>query len=93
MKTDHVPALVMLIAGAVYCLMRIRYNVELIQFLTQLLTILIVFWVAGGVLKIVLDKTMNVMADETVTEHIEEIEKSEENAEETIENIEAEELH
>ena len=89
MKTDSVPALVMLIAGAVYCLMRIRYAVPLMQFLTQLLIVLIIFWIMGGVLKIVFNETMN-MADKTVEEDVENLE---EYAEETIENIEAEKLH
>ena len=89
MKTDHVPALVMLIAGTVYCLMRIRYVVPLTQFLTQLLIVLIIFWIMGGILKIVFNETIK-MADETVEESTENLE---EYAEETIENIEAEKLH
>ena len=85
MKTDHVPALVMLVAGAVYCLMRIRYTVPLIQFLTQLLIVLIVFWIMGGVLKIVFNETLKIVEEPSE----EDAENLEENAEGTIENIEA----
>lgn len=58
MKTNHVPATVMLFAGAMYCLFGIVNKVKLMDFLTQLLLILIVFWVLGGIIKIVLDKFM-----------------------------------
>ena len=58
MKTKDVPAIVMLLAGGVYCLCGIIYNIPLMEFLVHLLTILLIFWVFGGVVKIVLDRFM-----------------------------------
>ena len=58
MKTKDVPAIVMLLAGLVYCLFGILYNIPLTEFLVQLLVILLIFWVFGGILKMVLDHFM-----------------------------------
>ena len=58
MKTKDVPAIVMLLAGGVYCLFGILYKIPLTEFLVQLLVILLIFWVFGGILKMVLDHFM-----------------------------------
>jgi len=64
MKTKYVPAMVMLLAGAVYCLIGIRDKVPFWDFTIQLLIILLVFYILGGILKIVLDKFIGELADE-----------------------------
>lgn len=56
MKTKDVPAIVMLLAGGVYCLFGILYTIPLMEFLTNLLIILIVFWIFGGIVRMVLDR-------------------------------------
>ena len=61
MKTDNVPALVMLSAGALYCLIGIRNGIEFTQFMTQLLMVLIIFLIIGSILRAVLDKSMDVI--------------------------------
>lgn len=58
MKTKDVPAIVMLLAGGVYCLFGILYKIPLTEFLMQLLAILLIFWMFGGILKMVLDHFM-----------------------------------
>ena len=58
MKTKDVPAIIMLLAGGVYCLFGILYKIPLMDFLIQLLTILLIFWVFGGIVKMVLDHFM-----------------------------------
>ena len=63
MKTKDVPAIVMLLAGGVYCVIGIRYQIPLMQFTLQLLAVLIMFWIFGGIVRMVLDKFMVVMAD------------------------------
>lgn len=89
MKTDNVPALVMLIAGVVYCLIGICCGIELTCFLSQLLIVLIVFLIIGNILKAVFDKTMSIEEPETIEENTElSMEESEELIED-IENIEA----
>lgn len=89
MKTNYVPAIVMLSAGFVNCLISFRNGLELYDFTKQLLIVLIIFWIIGCVIKLVLDKTMVIMADPE-EEPTEEEQSNEEikKTEETIENIE-----
>lgn len=65
MKTNYIPAVVMLLAGAVYCLFGIRAGISLMDFTVQLLIVLFVFYVLGGIIKIVLDKFMGEIEDKT----------------------------
>lgn len=89
MKTDNVPALVMLIAGVVYCLIGICNGIELTCFLSQLFIVLIVFLIIGNILKAVFDKTMIIEGPEIIEEDVEmDVEESEELIE-NMENIEA----
>ena len=78
MKTKDVPAIVMLLAGGVYCLFGILYKIPLLEFCIHLLTVLILFWILGGIIRMVLDHFMG------------EIEVKEE--EEDSENSEGEEV-
>ncbi len=56
MNTKNVPVLIMLLAGLVACLVMIRSGVSNRTFLTTLLLVLICFYIAGFVVKYVLDK-------------------------------------
>lgn len=58
MKTKDVPAIIMLLAGGVYCLFGILYKIPLVEFLMHLLIILLIFWIFGGIVKMVLDRFM-----------------------------------
>ena len=44
MKTNYVPAIVMLLAGAVYCLCGLMSGTPLFEFTVQLLIVLLVFY-------------------------------------------------
>lgn len=81
MKTNYVPAIVMLMAGGVYCLLGIFYQIPLGEFLIQLLTVLIIFWIIGGIIKMVLDKFMGEIEEKSEGESEEESEENEENSE------------
>lgn len=63
MKTKDVPAVVMLLAGGVYCVMGISHQTPLWEFTLYLLPVLIIFWMIGGILRMILDKYMVEMAD------------------------------
>jgi large-conductance mechanosensitive channel len=63
MKTNHIPAIIMLSAGFIVCICNIRKSVSLFEFTRQLLIVLVVFLIIGFVVKLILDKVMNVMAD------------------------------
>ncbi len=58
MKTNYIPAIVMLLAGAVYCLFGLKTQVPLLDFTVQLLIVLLVFYVLGGIIRMVLDRFM-----------------------------------
>ena len=58
MKTKEIPAIIMLIAGGLYCLLGIVYQVSLMDFCVQLLIVLVVFWMLGGIVRMVLDHFM-----------------------------------
>ena len=85
MKTKDVPALVMLLAGCVYCILGILYKIPLMDFTVQLLIVLLIFWVFGGIVKMVLDRYMG----EIVVESEEESEETD--GEESDEDAEGEE--
>ncbi len=88
MKTKDIPAMVMLLAGGVYCLIGIRYQIPLMDFSVQLLIVLLVFWMIGGIVRIVLDKFMGEIEDKTKAEETEDAE--EKDAEGENENSEEE---
>ncbi len=79
MKTNYVSAIVMLLAGGVYCLFGIYYQIPLMDFCVQLLVVLIIFWMIGGIIRMVLDRFMGEIEDKTKKDE----EESEENEEET----------
>ena len=99
MKTKDIPAIVMLLAGAVYCLIGIRYQIPLMDFLVQLLIILLIFWIIGGIVRMFLDRFMGEIEDKSRSEEDEETEEtdaddenaeSEEEIEEQVEDSEEE---
>ena len=84
MKTKEIPAIVMLLAGGVYCLLGIYYQIPLMEFSVQLLIVLLIFWIFGGIVRMFLDKNMGEIEDKAKEEE-EETEEgaSEEDSEET----------
>ena len=68
MKTKSVPAIVMLSAGFVACVAGICAHMEVADFMKMLLIVLIVFYLLGGVVKIVLDRNFAGMNDEETTD-------------------------
>ena len=97
MKTKSVPAIVMLSAGFVACVAGICAHMEVADFMKMLLIVLIVFYLLGGVVKIVLDRNFAGMNDEETTDGTlsqeEEDPEAEENetASEETENADAKE--
>lgn len=85
MKTNYVSAIVMLLAGGVYCLFGIYYQIPLIDFCIQLLIVLIIFWMIGGIIRMVLDRFMGEIGDKK-----KEDEESEEDEEESSDESEEE---
>lgn len=63
MKTDNVPALVMLSAGFVDCVIAIKTHQTLWTFTRQLLLVLVIFLILGSIIKMVLDRNLKEMDD------------------------------
>lgn len=91
MKTKPIPAIVMLVAGFVTCIMSIRYHLELKEFTKTLLLVLIVFYLLGIVVKIILDKNFPQMSKEEQEETTEEEKTQEGQEQETAEPSDEEE--
>ena len=78
MKTKQVPAIVMLTAGFVTCVISIMQHMEFGRFLKILLLVLICFYILGCVVKVILDKNFAPMQEEE--EEQEQTEEGEETA-------------
>ena len=91
MKTNYVPAIVMLLAGAVYCLCGLMSETSLLDFTVQLLIVLLVFYVLGGIIRIVLDKFMGEVGIKEQEKSVEEASKEEEEKQAESEKISEEE--
>lgn len=60
MKTKTIPVILMLVAGAMACVLGFVYRYEKTQFFTMVLTVLIVFYMLGCIVKIIIDKNFPV---------------------------------
>ena len=56
MKTKTIPVILMLVAGAMACVLGFVYRYETTQFFTMVFTVLIVFYMLGCIVKIIIDK-------------------------------------
>ena len=56
MKTKLIPAILMLVAGAMACVLGFVYRYESTQFFTMVFTVLVVFYMLGWIVKIIIDK-------------------------------------
>lgn len=83
MKTNGIPAIVMLSAGFVDCVLAIYTHMSLWNFTRQLLFVLILFYIIGCVVKVILDCNFKDMEQEETTE---------DGQEEGVEEAETEEL-
>lgn len=82
MKTKSIPVILMLVAGAMACVLGFIYHYETTQFFTMVLTVLIVFYMLGCIVKIIIDKNFPVEPVKKAGEA--------EKSEETKENINSE---
>ena len=77
MKTKSIPEILMLVAGALACILGFVYRYETTQFFTMLLIVLVVFYILGCIVKIIIDKNfpvkpVNVMRKTEETEEMKE---------------------
>ncbi len=68
MKTKSIPAIIMLLAGLVACIAGMAAHMEASDFLKMLLIVLILFYIAGSVVKVILDHNFAEMQEEETTD-------------------------
>ena len=86
MKTNGIPAIVMLLAGFVDCLIAIRTHMTLGNFTRQLFLVLLIFYVIGCTVKLILDRNMKAMEEvKIVKDELGEKEKEEKEGDESQE--------
>lgn len=79
MKTRRLPAIIMLIAGLITCIITIIKKFEVIDALTTLLMVLLSFYVIGVFVRIAVDKIININnKEETAMDSSEDSEADEE---------------
>ena len=83
MKTKQVPAIVMLVAGFMTCIVSIFQGLEADKFLKILLFVLVSFYILGGVIKIILDQSFIEAKKKEASEETEEDAKDNEQEAET----------
>lgn len=64
MKTNGVPAMIMLAAGFIDCVIAILTHMSLWDFTRQLLLVLVLFYVIGCVVKMIIDRNFKEMEEE-----------------------------
>lgn len=77
MNTKRIPALIMLIAGAIACIMTYANHYDLKDMLTTLIWVLLVFWLIGLIVKKILN-SFHMPGGNAVDNEGEVIEKQEE---------------
>lgn len=85
MKTNGVPAIIMLAAGFIDCVIAILTHMSLWNFTRQLLLVLVLFYVIGCMVKMIIDRNFKDMEDDQngkETEEPKEDQEEEENPKE-----------
>lgn len=90
MKTNGIPAIVMLSAGFVDCVLAIYTHMSLWNFTRQLLAVLILFYIIGCVVKVILDRNFKDMEQEQKEDIKEEEQEEDAEAEEPQQESEEE---
>ena len=81
MKTNGVPAIIMLAAGFIDCVIAILTHMSLWNFTRQLLLVLVLFYVIGCVVKMIIDRNFKDMEDDQNGEETEEPKEDQEEEE------------
>jgi large-conductance mechanosensitive channel len=82
MKTKYIPAIIMLAAGLVACLVMIRSGVSNEEFIRILLIVLVLFLIIGWVVRFILEILLKKMEPQQETDEALAAEETEESLEE-----------
>ena len=83
MKTDYIPKVITLLAGAVVCIVTIVKGTETTTALEYLLATLIIFYIVGLIAKVIIKKVID--SNSFIKKEIENLELEEENKKENDE--------
>jgi uncharacterized membrane protein len=92
MKTNTIPAIIMLTAGCVACVAGIASHMEIVAFTKMLLVVLLIFYILGCIVKVILDKNFKEMQKEETTDGEDLLEEEAEDAEQGKEEVEEEKV-
>ena len=85
MKTKTLPVILMLVAGAIACILGFVYHYETTDFFAMVLTVLVVFYMLGCIVKGIIDKNFSDFGKEAENES-EELEEKENIESESAQN-------
>lgn len=83
MNLRYIPALIMLIAGAITSILNIYNKVELLASLRSLLFVLVIFYIIGLIVKAVIKKAMTLKPDSESAEKDQDAPSDQENTDNT----------
>lgn len=78
MKTRPIPAIIMLTAGFITCIFGIINHLEIMEFVRSVLISMVVFFLIGAIVRFVVDRCMEKMADKEEIHDEEQIESEDE---------------
>lgn len=81
MNTKQIPGLITLIAGLITCIISIVCQIEVVSFLKSMIWVIIIFYIIGGIIKLVLDKYVPMKDEEEEQEDGEEQQEDQEDEE------------
>ena len=81
MKTKSIPVTLMLVAGAIACVLGFVNRYDTTDFFVMVLMVLVVFYILGSIIKVIIDKNFSEVTDDERAEETEESEKMKENIE------------
>ena len=83
MKTKTLPVILMLVAGAIACILGFVYHYETTDFFVMVLIVLVVFYILGCIVKGIIDRNFSDFGkeEESLTEESEEKENTESESE------------
>lgn len=89
MKTKAVPAIIMLTAGLIDCILSIYCHLSLWRFTWQLLVVLVIFYLLGCVVSLILDKNFAEMEEGNEEASTDDVTEGDPEADATTEKMEA----
>lgn len=89
MKAKVLPALIMLVAGALICIIDIINKVGISTSLARLLVVMVAFYIIGLIARAIINKVILVKADETQEDETQEVKETGVSGQEALSEVKA----